>query len=178
VLVHILCVAMCACARFVCGTECLCTFCVRHCVLVHDLCVTLSICAHLCVALSACAHLFAALCVSCISMYGVLTQLFLEMCLFGSVHIQFVRFFEVHTHTHHTHKCAPSTLQCADANDAAQFAELKTQGELTKRAWERGVQVRVCGCVSVCVQQVWGGRSVCDVCECAWVWVCVVWVQV
>jgi phosphomethylpyrimidine synthase len=29
----------------------------------------------------------------------------------------------------------------ADANDAAQFAELKTQGELTQRAWERGVQV-------------------------------------
>jgi len=29
----------------------------------------------------------------------------------------------------------------ADANDAAQFAELKTQGELTRRAWEKGVQV-------------------------------------
>ncbi len=29
----------------------------------------------------------------------------------------------------------------ADANDEAQFAELKTQGELTKRAWARGVQV-------------------------------------
>ncbi|KAL6755406.1 hydroxymethylpyrimidine phosphate synthase [Haematococcus lacustris] len=29
----------------------------------------------------------------------------------------------------------------ADANDAAQFAELKTQGELTKRAWAKGVQV-------------------------------------
>lgn len=29
----------------------------------------------------------------------------------------------------------------ADANDEAQFAELKTQGELTKRAWERNVQV-------------------------------------
>ena len=29
----------------------------------------------------------------------------------------------------------------ADANDQAQFAELKTQGELTTRAWERGVQV-------------------------------------
>src|SRR5271157_2691131 len=28
-----------------------------------------------------------------------------------------------------------------DANDEAQFAELKTQGELTKRAWARGVQV-------------------------------------
>ena len=30
----------------------------------------------------------------------------------------------------------------ADANDAAQFAELKTQGELTKRAWAKNVQVR------------------------------------
>lgn len=29
----------------------------------------------------------------------------------------------------------------ADANDVAQFAELKTQGELTRRAWEFGVQV-------------------------------------
>ncbi|KAK9800197.1 hypothetical protein WJX73_007809 [Symbiochloris irregularis] len=29
----------------------------------------------------------------------------------------------------------------ADANDAAQFAELFTQGELTRRAWERNVQV-------------------------------------
>ncbi len=29
----------------------------------------------------------------------------------------------------------------ADANDEAQFAELKCQGELTTRAWERGVQV-------------------------------------
>ncbi len=29
----------------------------------------------------------------------------------------------------------------ADANDAAQFAELKTQGELTEIAWEHGVQV-------------------------------------
>jgi phosphomethylpyrimidine synthase len=29
----------------------------------------------------------------------------------------------------------------ADANDEAQFAELWTQGELTKRAWEHGVQV-------------------------------------
>ncbi len=29
----------------------------------------------------------------------------------------------------------------ADANDAAQFAELKTQGELTTRAWTHGVQV-------------------------------------
>lgn len=29
-----------------------------------------------------------------------------------------------------------------DANDAAQFAELKCQGELTKRAWEKNVQAR------------------------------------
>ncbi len=29
----------------------------------------------------------------------------------------------------------------ADANDEAQFAELKTQGELTERAWAKGVQV-------------------------------------
>ncbi len=29
----------------------------------------------------------------------------------------------------------------ADSNDAAQFAELRTQGELTKRAWAKGVQV-------------------------------------
>jgi phosphomethylpyrimidine synthase len=29
----------------------------------------------------------------------------------------------------------------ADANDEAQFAELKTQGDLTKRAWGHGVQV-------------------------------------
>ena len=29
----------------------------------------------------------------------------------------------------------------ADANDEAQFSELKVQGELTKRAWERDVQI-------------------------------------
>ncbi len=33
----------------------------------------------------------------------------------------------------------------ADASDAAQFAELKTLGELTERAWERDVQVMVEG---------------------------------
>ncbi len=33
----------------------------------------------------------------------------------------------------------------ADANDAAQFAELKTLGELTLKAWERGCQVMVEG---------------------------------
>ena len=29
----------------------------------------------------------------------------------------------------------------ADANDPAQFGELEVQGELTKRAWAKGVQV-------------------------------------
>jgi phosphomethylpyrimidine synthase len=33
----------------------------------------------------------------------------------------------------------------ADASDAAQFAELKTLGELTVKAWERGVQVMIEG---------------------------------
>ena len=33
----------------------------------------------------------------------------------------------------------------ADANDEAQFAELKTLGELTKRAWEHDVQVMIEG---------------------------------
>jgi phosphomethylpyrimidine synthase len=33
----------------------------------------------------------------------------------------------------------------ADASDAAQFAELKTLGELTKRAWEKNVQVMIEG---------------------------------
>ncbi len=33
----------------------------------------------------------------------------------------------------------------ADANDSAQFAELETLGELTKIAWERGVQVMIEG---------------------------------
>ena len=33
----------------------------------------------------------------------------------------------------------------ADASDKAQFAELETLGELTKRAWERDVQVMVAG---------------------------------
>ena len=33
----------------------------------------------------------------------------------------------------------------ADANDEAQFAELKTLGELTKKAWEHGCQVMVEG---------------------------------
>ena len=33
----------------------------------------------------------------------------------------------------------------ADASDRAQFAELDTLGELTRRAWERDVQVMVEG---------------------------------
>ena len=40
--------------------------------------------------------------------------------------------------------CADMGLgSCADANDAAQFAELKTQGDLTRRAWAKDVQVSV-----------------------------------
>ena len=34
----------------------------------------------------------------------------------------------------------------ADANDQAQFGELQVQGELTKRAWAKGVQVMNEGC--------------------------------
>jgi len=34
----------------------------------------------------------------------------------------------------------------ADANDQAQFGELEVQGELTKRAWAKGVQVMNEGC--------------------------------
>ncbi|MBS2020757.1 MAG: phosphomethylpyrimidine synthase ThiC, partial [Deltaproteobacteria bacterium] len=33
----------------------------------------------------------------------------------------------------------------ADASDEAQFAELATLGELTKRAWEKNVQVMIEG---------------------------------
>ena len=33
----------------------------------------------------------------------------------------------------------------ADANDAAQFAELETLGELTKIAWDKGCQVMIEG---------------------------------
>ncbi len=36
---------------------------------------------------------------------------------------------------------APLPCCSTDANDAAQFAELLTQGELTRRAWEKDVQV-------------------------------------
>lgn len=34
-------------------------------------------------------------------------------------------------------------IPSADANDEAQFAELYTQGELTRRAWEKDVQARL-----------------------------------
>jgi hypothetical protein len=41
-----------------------------------------------------------------------------------------------------TRLCRPNAARPQpDANDAAQFAELKTQGELTRRAWEKNVQV-------------------------------------
>ena len=33
----------------------------------------------------------------------------------------------------------------ADANDEAQFAELKTLGELTKKSWDKNVQVMIEG---------------------------------
>ena len=39
--------------------------------------------------------------------------------------------------------CGPGCI--ADASDAAQFAELKTLGELTKKAWEYDVQVMIEG---------------------------------
>ena len=45
-------------------------------------------------------------------------------------------------------------LPHTDANDEAQFAELFTQGELTRRAWEKDVQVGVnpgTGPVGCCV---------------------------
>ena len=42
----------------------------------------------------------------------------------------------------------------ADANDEAQFAELKTQGELTVRAWERGVQLLCEGPVHVTMHMI------------------------
>ncbi len=42
----------------------------------------------------------------------------------------------------------------ADANDAAQFAELETLGELTKTAWEKGVQVMIEGPGHVPMQKI------------------------
>ena len=45
-------------------------------------------------------------------------------------------FAQVKTHYRRKH---PGSI--ADANDQAQFGELEVQGELTKRAWAKGVQV-------------------------------------
>ena len=43
----------------------------------------------------------------------------------------------------------------ADANDEAQFAELKTLGELTKKAWDKDVQVMIEGPGHVPMQLIW-----------------------
>jgi len=40
-----------------------------------------------------------------------------------------------------TRRARALSRQVADANDQAQFGELKVQGELTGRAWAKGVQV-------------------------------------
>ena len=48
--------------------------------------------------------------------------------------------------------CGPGCL--ADATDAAQFAELKTLGELTRKAWEKDVQVMVEGPGHVPIDQI------------------------
>jgi phosphomethylpyrimidine synthase len=42
-------------------------------------------------------------------------------------------------HCHHRDALRPGSI--ADANDEAQFGEPKVQGELTTRAWAKGVQV-------------------------------------
>ena len=42
-------------------------------------------------------------------------------------------------HCHQRDGLRPGSI--ADANDQAQFGELEVQGELTKRAWAKGVQV-------------------------------------
>jgi phosphomethylpyrimidine synthase len=47
-------------------------------------------------------------------------------------------------HCHQRDGLRPGSI--ADANDEAQFAELKVQGELTRRAWAKGVQVMNEGC--------------------------------
>jgi len=44
-----------------------------------------------------------------------------------------------HDVTFHRDGLRPGSI--ADANDEAQFAELYTQGELTRRAWKHHVQV-------------------------------------
>ena len=46
------------------------------------------------------------------------------------------------------------SVSSADANDAAQFAELKTQGDLTRRAWQRDVQVSTTILVSCLVPNI------------------------
>ena len=43
----------------------------------------------------------------------------------------------------------------ADANDEAQFAELKTLGELTKKSWDKNVQVMIEGPGHVPMQLIW-----------------------
>jgi hypothetical protein len=46
---------------------------------------------------------------------------------------------ELNHHRHHRDGLRPGSI--ADANDQAQFGELQVQGELTRRAWAKGVQV-------------------------------------
>jgi phosphomethylpyrimidine synthase len=46
---------------------------------------------------------------------------------------------ELNHHRHQRDGLRPGSI--ADANDQAQFAELQVQGELTRRAWAKGVQV-------------------------------------
>ncbi len=46
---------------------------------------------------------------------------------------------ELNHHRHQRDGLRPGSI--ADANDQAQFGELEVQGELTKRAWAKGVQV-------------------------------------
>ena len=65
---------------------------------------------------------------------------------FDRVHEEFLRelnlkrFAQVElSYCHHRDGLRPGSI--ADANDQAQFGELGVQGELTKRAWAKGVQV-------------------------------------
>jgi phosphomethylpyrimidine synthase len=51
---------------------------------------------------------------------------------------------ELNHHLHHRDGLRPGSI--ADANDQAQFGELKVQGEPTTRAWAKGVQVMNEGC--------------------------------
>jgi phosphomethylpyrimidine synthase len=48
----------------------------------------------------------------------------------------------------------------ADANDAAQFAELETLGELTKIAWEHDVQVMIEGPIAISSRTTWRSSRV------------------